>query len=68
MAPQKRARDDLTQSTPLLPTQKPKKAKRSHEPGSYSTEAATPAGKKTKFGLDGKAKDVSRPTTAVVAE
>ncbi|KAG8721817.1 rRNA biogenesis protein rrp5 [Ceratobasidium sp. 394] len=44
------------------------KAKRSHEPGSYSTEAATPAGKKTKFGLDGKAKDVSRPTTAVVAE
>ncbi|KAG9084540.1 rRNA biogenesis protein rrp5, partial [Ceratobasidium sp. UAMH 11750] len=68
MAPQKRARDDLTQSTSLLRAEKSKKTKRSHEPGSYSTEAAAPAGKKTKFGSDGKAKDVSKPTTTAVAE
>ncbi|KAG8742229.1 rRNA biogenesis protein rrp5 [Ceratobasidium sp. 414] len=68
MAPQKRARDDLTSSASLLRAEKSKKAKRSHEPGSYSTQAAVPAGKKVKFGSDGKAKDVSEPATTVVAE
>ncbi|KAG9075991.1 rRNA biogenesis protein rrp5 [Ceratobasidium sp. UAMH 11750] len=47
-------------------TEKSKKAKRSHEPGSYSTEPAAPAGKKIKFGS--KAKDASQPTTTVVTE
>ncbi|KAG9081621.1 rRNA biogenesis protein rrp5, partial [Ceratobasidium sp. 370] len=68
MAPQKRARDDLTQSTSLLRAEKSKKAKRSHEPGSYSTRAAAPAGKKIKFGSDGKAKDAGGPATTVAAE
>ncbi|KDN33351.1 hypothetical protein RSAG8_13557, partial [Rhizoctonia solani AG-8 WAC10335] len=48
MAPQKRTRDLVDQpgpSTSLLKAEKSKKAKRSHEPGSYDTQAA-PAGKK----------------------
>jgi hypothetical protein len=71
MAPQKRTRDAVDQPTPstsLLRAEKPKKAKRSHEPGSYNTDAAAPAGKKVKFGADGKEKDVSVKPSAVVAE
>ncbi|KAG9127379.1 rRNA biogenesis protein rrp5 [Ceratobasidium sp. 392] len=71
MAPHKRARDVLEQSAPstsVLRAEKVKKAKRSHEPGSYSTESAAPAGKKIKFGADGKEKDVSVKSSTVVAD
>ncbi|QRV97232.1 rRNA biogenesis protein RRP5 [Ceratobasidium sp. AG-Ba] len=69
MAPQKRARDAVdppAAPTSVLRADKAKKAKRSHEPGSYSADAAAPAGKKTKFGADGKQKDVNRPAPAAV--
>ncbi|KAG8709931.1 rRNA biogenesis protein rrp5 [Ceratobasidium sp. 395] len=68
MTPQKRARDALEPSMSILKAEKAKKVKRSHEPGSYSTQAAAPAGKKTKFGADGKEKDVSIRTNAVVSD
>ncbi|QRV97230.1 rRNA biogenesis protein RRP5 [Ceratobasidium sp. AG-Ba] len=69
MAPQKRARDAVdppAAPTSVLRGDKAKKAKRSHEPGSYSADAAVPAGKKTKFGADGKGKDVIRPAPAAI--
>ncbi|KAG8794803.1 rRNA biogenesis protein rrp5 [Ceratobasidium sp. 428] len=68
MAPQKRARDALEPPTSVLKAEKAKKVKRSHEPGSYSTKAAAPTGKKTKFGADGKGKDVSPRTNTVVSD
>ncbi|CAE6455083.1 unnamed protein product [Rhizoctonia solani] len=71
MAPQKRNRDLVDQpgpSTSLLKAEKSKKAKRSHEPGSYDTQAA-PTGKKVKFGENGNSKDISqRPSTLLTEE
>ncbi|CAE6439154.1 unnamed protein product, partial [Rhizoctonia solani] len=70
MAPQKRARDSVDQpgpSTSVLKAEKSKKTKRSHEPGSYDTQAA-PAGKKVKFGEDGSSKDVSQRSNTLLTE
>ncbi|CAE6393843.1 unnamed protein product [Rhizoctonia solani] len=70
MAPQKRTRDLADQpgpSTSLLKAEKSKKAKRSHEPGSYDTQAA-PTGKKVKFGENGNPKDVNQRPSTLLAE
>ncbi|KAB5588082.1 RRNA biogenesis protein RRP5 [Ceratobasidium theobromae] len=70
MAPQKRPRDLVDQAAPstsLLRVERAKKAKRSHEPGSYDAQAA-PTGKKVKFGADGSSKDVTKRPSTIVAE